>query len=55
VDRVFPHHTEGFPECRWVLMDYGDVVVHVFDAEAREYYFLEGLWGDAAKVEVKQK
>lgn len=55
LERVFPHHVEGLPECRWVLMDYGDVVVHVFDAEARGYYYLEGLWGDAARVEVKRK
>ena len=51
-ERVLPHHVEGMPECRWVLMDYGDVVVHVFDDEAREYYDLEGLWGDAPKVGV---
>ena len=50
--RVFPHHVEGFPESRWVLMDYGDVVVHVFEPEAREFYDLDGLWGDAPKVEV---
>lgn len=50
--RVFPHHIEGFPDCRWVLMDYGDIVVHVFEEEAREYYDLEGLWGDAERVAV---
>lgn len=50
---VYPHHVEGVPECRWVLMDYGDVVVHVFDTETREYYDLEGLWGFAPQVEVR--
>ena len=50
--RTYPHHVEGVPECRWVLMDYGDIVVHVFDTETREYYDLEGLWGDAHKVPV---
>jgi len=50
--RSFPRHIEGFPGCRWVLMDYGDVVVHVFDEEAREYYDLDGLWGDAPRVEI---
>ena len=49
---LFPNHVEGFPDCHWVLMDYGDIVVHVFDAEAREYYDLDGLWGDAPSVEV---
>jgi ribosome-associated protein len=51
-ERVFPHHIEGLPACHWVLMDYGDIVVHVFDDEAREYYDLDGLWGDAPKVAV---
>lgn len=51
-DGVFPSHVEGFPDCRWVLMDYGDVIVHVFDEEARFYYDLEGLWGEAERVSV---
>lgn len=49
---VYPHHVEGLTESRWVLMDYGDVVVHVFDSETREYYDLDGLWGFAPAVEV---
>ena len=52
-EHAFPLHVEGFPDCRWVLMDYGDIIVHVFEHEAREYYDLEGLWGEAAKVAVK--
>lgn len=47
---VYPHHVEGLTEGRWALMDYADVVVHVFEAEAREYYNLEGLWSDAVEV-----
>ena len=50
--RVFPQHVEGAAESIWLLMDYGDVVVHVFEAENRAYYDLEGLWGDAPKVAV---
>lgn len=40
-------HKEGYREGEWVLMDYGDVIAHIFIQEAREYYALERLWGDA--------
>ena len=43
---------EGLPESQWVLMDFGDVVAHVFCGELRSYYDLEGLWIDAARVPV---
>lgn len=42
---------EGSEEGRWILIDYGDFVVHVFNLEARAYYALEDLWGDAQRVE----
>jgi ribosome-associated protein len=42
---------EGYENSKWVVQDYGDVVVHVFDPEAREYYALEELWADARKVD----
>lgn len=41
---------EGYEAGRWVLLDYGDVVIHLFDAEAREYYALEDLWCQAKRV-----
>ncbi|MDZ4339014.1 MAG: ribosome silencing factor [candidate division NC10 bacterium] len=41
------HHVEGYPEARWILLDYHDLVIHIFDEETRRYYNLEWLWGDA--------
>jgi ribosome-associated protein len=41
---------EGYNESRWILLDYGSVVVHLFDAETRSYYALEDLWGHAERV-----
>ncbi len=43
----FPWHREGTAAARWILLDYVDVVMHVFLAEVRETYMLERLWGDA--------
>lgn len=48
-----PWHVEGLPLSEWVLIDYVDVVVHVFQAETRAYYDLEGLWGDAVIAELE--
>jgi len=46
-----PLRTEGLDDARWVLIDYGDFVVHVFLDEVRRYYDLERLWSDAPRVE----
>jgi ribosome-associated protein len=46
---VLPRRVEGLAEARWILMDYLDVVVHVFTPDAREFYRLEQLWGEAPK------
>ncbi len=43
---LLPAHVEGLPGAQWVLMDYLDVVVHVFVPEVREFYALERLWGE---------
>jgi ribosome-associated protein len=43
---LLPRRVEGLTEARWVLMDYLDVVVHVFTPETRDYYRLEQLWGE---------
>ena len=47
--RTIPGRVEGATEARWILMDYLDVVVHVFTPAARDYYRLEQLWGEAPR------
>jgi ribosome-associated protein len=44
---ILPRRVEGLPQAHWVLMDYLDVIVHVFTPDTREYYRLEQLWGEA--------
>lgn len=46
-----PLRDEGLPEAEWVLMDYGDFMVHLFQPDARSYYDLERLWRDAPRLE----
>jgi ribosome-associated protein len=46
---LLPRRVEGLSESRWILMDYLDVIVHIFTPEAREFYRLEQLWGEAPK------
>lgn len=50
-----PSHIEGLRNAKWILMDYGNVVVHIFDREARSYYDIEELWGDAEISRVLHK
>ncbi|QPC46954.1 ribosome silencing factor [Mangrovibacillus cuniculi] len=45
---------EGFDEARWILIDLGDVVCHIFHREDRSYYNLERLWGDAPNVDIRE-
>lgn len=49
---ILPHHVEGHRGGTWILQDYGDVVVHVFDKEARAFYDLDHLWADAKTVDL---
>ena len=48
-------HQEGFEEGKWVLLDYGEVIMHIFYHETRLYYGLEHLWGDAKTVRIPGK
>lgn len=48
--QVKPHHVEGMGQGQWVLLDYGDVIVHLFLDEKRGYYGLERIWMDAPRI-----
>ena len=50
---IRPWHREGIQAGQWILLDYVDVVVHVFQKSVREFYALEKLWGDAPVEEIK--
>ena len=53
--QVRPAHVEGFDRAEWVLLDYFDFIVHVFNTERREFYALERLWGSAERVELPEE
>ncbi len=53
--KIYPAGKEGLDFARWVLLDYGDIVIHVFDEEKRAYYELEKLWLDAPRISVDKK
>ena len=52
IENEKPQHVEGLNAASWVLLDFFDVIVHIFSKEAREFYGLERLWGDAPRLEV---
>ncbi len=52
---IRPWHIEGLGRSSWVLMDFVDIVVHVFLRETRLYYNLERLWGDAPRIDIKDE
>lgn len=43
-------HTDGYTDSRWIVLDYGDLVIHLFDREMRDFYRLEDLWDDAPRI-----
>ena len=47
-----PVRIEGYSGAEWILLDYGDFIVHIFNSEARDFYDLERLWRDARRVEL---
>ncbi|MCX7697077.1 MAG: ribosome silencing factor [Bacteroidales bacterium] len=44
--KLKPSHVEGYQNAEWILLDYGNLIVHIFQKHAREYYQIEKLWGD---------
>lgn len=51
---IKPLHREGLNDGTWALLDYGDIIVHVFQPEARDFYRLETLWNDAPIIDLKE-
>ena len=51
-DKVAPNAVDGYPMSHWIVIDYSDVVVHIFHTEKRGYYCLEDLWSDAPRLKV---
>jgi ribosome-associated protein len=50
--KIRPTHVEGYQRAEWILLDYFDFVVHVFSTNARQFYGLERLWGEASRIEL---
>ncbi len=51
-DDIFPRNIEGYNNAKWILMDYGDVIIHIFNQEDRLFYDLERIWMDGNVVEI---
>ncbi len=54
-EKIFPLGKEGMDTAHWVLMDYGDLVVHIFDEETRSFYSLDKFWMDAKRIPIDQR
>jgi ribosome-associated protein len=50
---VRPHGVDGYPMSQWVVLDYSDVIVHIFHEQKRMFYSLEDLWGDAKRLKLE--
>ncbi len=48
----YPKAIEGYQNANWILMDYGDVVIHIFDTESRSFYDLERIWSDGKRLQL---
>ncbi|NUM34716.1 MAG: ribosome silencing factor [Candidatus Brocadiae bacterium] len=53
-DKLYSFGKEGYRDAKWVLMDYGDAIVHFYQEEARKYYDIEDFWGDAPRIPVTE-
>ena len=51
-DKITPHAVDGYPMSQWIVIDYSDVVVHIFHEQKRAFYSLEDLWSDAPRLEL---
>ncbi len=49
---VYPNRIEGYQTANWIVLDYGDIIVHLFYRETREFYNLDKLWSDGKKIDV---
>lgn len=49
---IEPRRTEGYQSAVWIVLDYGEVIVHIFHEQTREFYSLERLWADAPQIEL---
>ena len=55
IKKAIPWHIEGYQAQKWILLDYVDIVVHIFDSDTRLYYTIEKLWEDAKSRHIKTK
>ena len=53
-DHITALGTEGIKEGEWALLDYGNIIIHIFETRARTFYDLEGLWGDAPRIDLSE-
>lgn len=50
--KIVLNHMEGYQEATWVLLDYNEIIIHVFHKDVRKYYQIEELWGDAKEIKI---